>query len=182
MSLLTHLASADPYALLKHDSASSLEGSPPSLQTAASDNLLSKAKDDLEHATPQSTPVSALTMLQQLIEEPSSNVADTASSRHILMACPAVQSQHSDDATDWDIISNFCSRTVSKKWLCLVLQQWQDFAKAQVKWRCIQQVSSFAIHDMAWSISPCNHSAACLTQHCTEDTTKNWIRSYDVGT
>ena len=153
VSMLTQLATADPYALLQHGSASSHEVSQTSPQTAASDILLSKAQGNLQHATPQSNSVLALTMLQQLIEEPTSDVADTASSRHVQIARPAVQCQHSDDATDWDIISSFCSRTLSRKWLCLVLQRWQKSAKAQVKWRCIQQVSSFAVHHMADSIS-----------------------------
>lgn len=56
-------------------------------------------------------------------------------------AGPQVQKPSGDAETDWEVIGEFCSRTVSKGWLRQSLWAWQAAAKTQVKWRSISQVS-----------------------------------------
>ena len=46
-----------------------------------------------------------------------------------------------DGTSDWTIIDDFCSRTVPRSWLRLLLHAWHAVGKSHTKWRCIQQVS-----------------------------------------
>ena len=43
---------------------------------------------------------------------------------------------------DRTIIDEFCSRTVPRSWLRLLLHAWHAVARSHTKWRCIQQVRS----------------------------------------
>lgn len=43
---------------------------------------------------------------------------------------------------DRTIIDEFCSRTVPRLWLRLLLHAWHAVARSRTKWRCIQQVRS----------------------------------------
>ena len=45
-----------------------------------------------------------------------------------------------EEASDWTVIDDFCSRTVPKTWLRLVLHGWLTVTRLHIKWRCIQQV------------------------------------------
>ena len=47
-----------------------------------------------------------------------------------------------EGTSDWTIINDFCSRTVPRSWLRLLLHAWYAVARSHTKWRCIQQVWS----------------------------------------
>lgn len=44
--------------------------------------------------------------------------------------------------SDWTIIEDFCSHTVPRSWLKLLMHAWHAVARSLTKWRCIQQVWS----------------------------------------
>lgn len=185
--LLAQLASADPYTALYPGSKRSSYGVGLSVQTAASANSPAARDNQTVTSTPeQQSPKSALQMLQQLAAIPSVSSSDRASSRAVsscasgnsltpalqisqqLMAstsnaqqeCRALNTGNTgpEAASDWHIIGEFCSRTVSRKWLRLVLHGWQKVVKAVIKWRCIQQVSNVLL-TMASSSKCCKSSA-----------------------
>lgn len=51
--------------------------------------------------------------------------------------------------SDWTIIEDFCSRTVPRSWLKLLMHAWHAVARSLTKWRCIQQVWSFSLCTMS---------------------------------
>ncbi|KAL0020042.1 hypothetical protein WJX77_006966 [Trebouxia sp. C0004] len=146
VSLLTQLASADPYTALENSDASDCDDAQCSLDTAASVNVATarepKQVSDLQSPVATQNPVSTLQMLQQLIKSPSS----LSTSQKNGTAMSGGQSAAAADARvviepalDWQIIGDFCSRTVSRKWLRLVLHGWHQAIKSKIKWRCIEQ-------------------------------------------
>ena len=54
-----------------------------------------------------------------------------------------------ESTSDWTIIDDFCSRTVPRAWIRLLLHAWHAVARSHTKWRCIQQV---------WSSNSSHHS------------------------
>lgn len=57
-----------------------------------------------------------------------------------LAALPPTAAGAQQEVLDWTIIDDFCSRTVPRSRLRLLLHAWQDVARSHTKWRCIQQV------------------------------------------
>ena len=145
--LLAQLASADPYTALDNSDASDHGDAHRSLDTAASVNLATAGERNqstsLQSSAATQSPVSTLQMLQQLIESPTchgtSQKNSTATSGYP-SAAPAVAKVVVEPASDWQIIGDFCSRTVSRKRLRLVLHGWHQVIKSKIKWRCIEQV------------------------------------------
>ncbi len=143
VSLLTQLALADPYTALDNSDASGCDDAQRSLDTAASVNVAEPRQvTGLQSSAAIQSPVSTLQMLQQLIESPSSHSTSQKNSTAISGYQPAAAAVASviEPASDWQIIGDFCSRTVSRKWLRLVLQGWRQAIKSKIKWRCIEQV------------------------------------------
>ncbi|KAA6428529.1 MAG: hypothetical protein FRX49_01405 [Trebouxia sp. A1-2] len=146
VSLLAHLALADPYTALDSSHASDLDDAQRSLDTAASVNVATAEErgqvTGLKSSAATQSPVSTLQMLQQLIESPSSH---STSQKHGIaksgyqLGAAAVARTVVQPASDWQIIGEFCSRTVSRKWLRLVMHGWHQAIKSKVKWRCIEQ-------------------------------------------
>lgn len=66
------------------------------------------------------------------------NISTAASSTNCNRATAAEILE--EEASDWTIIEDFCSRTVPRTWLRLVLHGWHAVYRSRVKWRCIQQV------------------------------------------
>ncbi len=147
VSLLAQLALADPYTALDNSDASDCDDAQLSLNTAASVNVAAGGEPrqvtGLQSSAATQSPVSTLQMLQQLIESPSSHTISqkngTAMSGY-QSAAAAVAIVVIEPASDWQIIGDFCSRTVSRKWLSLVLHGWHQAIKSKIKWRCIEQV------------------------------------------
>ncbi len=147
VSLLTQLALADPYTALDNSDASGCDDSQRSLNTAASVNVATSREPrqvtGLQSSAATQSPVSTLQMLQHLIESPSSHSTSQKNSTAMSgyqPAAAAVARVATEPASDWQIIRDFCSRTVSRKWLRLVLHGWHQAIKSKIKWRCIEQV------------------------------------------
>ena len=143
--MLTQLALADPYTALDNSDASGCDDSQRSLNTAASVNVATSREPrqvtGLQSSAATQSPVSTLQMLQQLIESPSSDsISQKNSTARSGYQAATVARVVIEPASDWQIIGDFCSRTVSRKWLRLVLQGWHQAIKSKIKWRCIEQV------------------------------------------
>jgi hypothetical protein len=147
LSLLAQLALADPYTALDNSDASDCDDVQRSLDAAASINVATAGEPrhvtGSQSSAATQSPVSALQMLEQLTESPSSHRTSqkngTAVSGYQSAAAAAARVVI-EPASDWQIIGDFCSRTVSRKWLRLVLHGWHQAIKSKIKWRCIEQV------------------------------------------
>ncbi len=139
-SLLAQLAAADPYTALENSSILGLDDGQLFPTTAAGADH--SAEQVGRQSTGSQSPASALEMLQQLIASPSSSSSDKGSSKAVIECISAGAAVGMlEPVSDLWIIGDFCSRTVSRKWLRLVMRGWHKVVKSKVKWRSIQQVS-----------------------------------------
>ena len=127
------LATADPYAAYDDASSTNFEGF---AQSAASASNPATDPGKLARNL-------AVTEHDPTASSEESRTVETSYKEHIECGVPLEAAAAVGDLTsDRHIIGDFCSRTVSRRWLRLILQGWHHAVKIIIKWRFIQQVST----------------------------------------
>ena len=161
---LTGKQPSTPVQVSPHQSTASALDLLQQLLTSPSSSSTSSCDEVNSRATSIGQPKSVQVKSHYTIHQPALATVDTVSRPYKLSKLQArgFRAAATSDAgsataggdlqevtSDWTIIENFCSRTVPKSWLKLLMHAWHAVARSLTKWRCIQQVWSFSLCTMS---------------------------------